>query len=194
MTRTRIIAICFALLFSTITNAKAPAPKSIIPKIDLGLKFGGNFDNIDGKSWSNTYHTGYHGGLFLGVRESIFGLQGEVLYNKGLYTYKSTGANVGNAYLDVPVLFQVKLVDRLWLQAGPQYSLLLSSKFTSNDKDASYFKTGGFSGVAGLQILLPLHLTIGARYVFGFTNWNDASSAEVWTQRSMQLFAGFRLL
>ena len=194
MKRSFFPAIIIAILFllPTPSPAQMPHPAKLVPKVDFGIKFGGNYDNINGNGWSNTYQTGYNGGIFLGVREHIFGIQGEALIGSGRYIFN--GVTVKNLYLHVPVLFQIRLVPRLWLQVGPQYSFLLSSKYASNDNATNYFKPGGVSGVAGLQLLLPLHLTLGARYSFGLTDWDNLSKNNTWTIRAMQLYVGFRLL
>lgn len=165
-----------------------------IPTMDFGIKFGGNFDNMNGNGWSNSYHTGYNGGLFLGFRENVFSVQGEALVSSGQFTH-NPGTDVKNMYVQVPVLFGVRLVPRLWLQLGPQYSLLASSKFADNSSATNYFKTGSFSGVAGVQLFLPLHLLIGARYIIGVTDCNNVSgSSDVWKQRTLQLYLGLKLI
>ncbi len=192
----------FIFLLSSITTqaklstpiTKLPAPTKYIPKLDFGVKFGGNFDNINGTGWNNTYQTGYHSGVFLGFREHVFGVQGEALLSSGQYTY-IPNTDVNNLYLHLPALLEIRVVPGIWLQSGPQYSFLLASKFAGNNNATNYFKQGGLSGVAGLQILLPLHLIIGARYIFGLSDWNEASnSSNTWKIHSVQLFAGFKFL
>ena len=59
------------------------------------------------------------------------------------------------------------------------------------------FATTDFSGVLGLQAILPLHLIVGARYVLGFIDQNANSVpglTNTWKNRSFQLYAGFRFL
>jgi hypothetical protein len=180
------------VLFCGVAQARIPGPKKVIPKVDLGVKVGASFDNMHGTGWNTTYRTGYHGGVFLGFREQVFGVQGEVLVNSTHYTLGTT-TEISNLCLDVPVMFQFRLVPRLWVQVGPQYSILLSSKYAATDKATNFFKPGAFSGVAGLQMLLPLNLMLGGRYVLGLSDWDNVGSAP-WKQRSVQLFAGVRLL
>jgi len=187
----------FTLFFFTVIfvpSVWAKGPGKYIPKVDFGVKFGGNFDNIKGNGWSNTYQSGYHGGAFIGFREQVFGFQGEALVSLAKYNLSPSNGEVNNVYLQIPALFQLKLIPRVWLQVGPQYSLLFSSKLQNNSSSTNYFKTGGAFGVAGIQILLPLHLTLGARYLFGLSNWNDMSSSNTWTMRSTQLFVGLKFI
>jgi hypothetical protein len=181
-----------ALMITASTFAKSPGPTKYVPKLDLGIKFGANYDHIKGTGWASTYQTGYHGGMFVGFREQVFGVQGEALISSGQYA-ATNGTNVKNLYLNIPGLFEIRLVPRMWLQLGPQYTFLLSSKYSSSNQPDNLFKPGGFSGVAGLQFLLPLHLTLGGRYIFGITDWNSTGGSS-WRQSTLQLFVGFKFL
>lgn len=189
---THFFVALLCLFLTSVGYAKVPGPTKFIPKIDLGVKVGASYDNMNGTGWSNTYRTGYHGGLFLGFREQVFGVQGELLLNTPHYT-SAAGTQVKNLCLDIPAMFEIRLIPRLWIQVGPQYSFLVSSKYESNSTSTNFFKPGAFSGVAGLQALLPLHLTIGARYIFGLSDWDNTGGA-AWKQRSTQLFVGFKFI
>lgn len=182
-----LLTILTAVTFAAGAFAKSPGPTKYVPKLDIGIKFGANYDHIKGTGWSDTYKTGYHGGMFVGFREQVFGVQGEALISSGQYT-QTAGPVVKNLYLNIPALFEIRMVPRMWLQLGPQYTFLLSSNGPDN-----LFKAGGFSGAAGLQFLLPLHLTLGGRYIFGLSNLNPATN-NTWKQSSLQLFIGFKFL
>jgi hypothetical protein len=183
MKHARLVASLIALLFAFSANAKLPT--KFVPSVDLGIKIGTNFDRISGTGWTGTYQSGYHGGMFVGFREQVLGVQGEALVVSGRYA-TSSGTNVKNLYLDIPGLFQIRLVSGLWFQVGPQYTLLLSSNQAGDN-----FKAGGFSGVTGLQFMLPLHLTLGGRYIFGISDWNNIGGGS-WKQTSVQLSLGLR--
>jgi hypothetical protein len=134
------------------------------------------------------------------MREYYFGLQGELLLSSASYTMKDNynlypAATIKNLYLEIPVLFEIKITHSLWLQAGPQYNFVLNSRFSPEGGSANYFKSGDFSGVIGLQVFLPYHLAIGGRYVFGLSNLGnfDASSGDSWLPQSLQLFIAFRM-
>jgi hypothetical protein len=183
----------FLILSVTALHAKITGPKRDVPKLDLGIKFGGNYDHISGNGWNSNYHTGYNSGIFLGFRESFFGIQGEALAASARYTH-APNTDINNLFLHVPVLFQIRLIPRVWLQAGPQYSFLLASRFAGGNNAADYFKQSGFSGVAGIQVFLPLHLVVGARYIFGLSDWNNLSTNNPLKLYTTQLYAGFKFL
>jgi len=193
-----------ALLFSIRSEAQIPGVgkiKKILPEPILGVKLGANFQQISGSGWENTYKPGILGGLFVGLQKGKVGVQVEGLI-KSVQFALSTPVNgkipdpVKGVYLDVPVMFEYKIIPRIWAQIGPQYSMLLSAKESGNDVKNS-FNPGDFSGVLGLQALLPVHLTVGVRYILGFTDINKESfpgASGAWKNRTVQLSVGFRFL
>jgi hypothetical protein len=137
----------------------------------------------------------------VGVTKNKIGVQVEGIVKTVKYSVsdaiKSAGGNdINTVYLDVPVLFEYKIVNRLWVQAGPQFSALLSAK--SDNKDVkSTFNTSDFSVVAGLQALLPLHIVVGARYLYGFSDMNNSANSGLTNalhNRSAQVYVGWRFL
>jgi hypothetical protein len=59
------------------------------------------------------------------------------------------------------------------------------------------FTTTDISGVLGLELRLPLHLTAGARYILGFSdvnNHDETAISEAWRNRYAQVYVGFRFL
>jgi hypothetical protein len=104
--------------------------------------------------------------------------------------------SINGVYLDVPLLLEYKLIPRLWLQLGPQFSELLSAKESGTDVKKD-FNSSDFAGVLGLEARLPLHLTVSARYILGFTNINNESvtgTTDAWNNRTIQLSVGLRFL
>ena len=80
---------------------------------------------------------------------------------------------------------------------GPQYSPVISFKDNAGNDVKKDFQSGYMSGIVGLQVILPMHFVVGARYVLGMTNINneDASGFKnSWMNRSIQLHVGFRIL
>lgn len=205
MKRTLLLsALSAALLFPGSTYAQIPGVSKVtkaLPEVDLGIKVGANFQQLTGSFWDNSYKAGFEGGAFVGIRKNKIGVQGEVMISSVKYSVTTALGSVGNSdvnalYLDVPVLLEYRIVPRLWLQLGPQFSDLVSAKSGSTDIKSNFNSTG-FSGVLGVQAQLPLHLTAGARYVLGFTNVNNESISAVsesWKSRSIQIYVGFRFL
>ena len=192
-------------------SAKSSAQKI---DVDLGIKVGANFSNINGKYWENGYKANFLGGVFLGVNGNKLGVQLEGIFSQSTYEtgkdfHSLYGAFYNNAadslkkgsfkvnYLSIPVLLNIKLFSRATIQLGPQYSGIVSV----NDKDElikdakGLFKSGSLDGVIGLQINLPARLNIGARYVIGFSDINNESAAEdAWKQRTLQVHIGYSIL
>ncbi len=96
-------------------------------------------------------------------------------------------------------MFEYKIIPRVWLQAGPQFTKILSAKNNNNDDELSNLNTMEFSGVIGAQVKLPVHLVAGARYIMSFTDINNypttgLGSSDEWKTRSIQVYVGFRFL
>jgi hypothetical protein len=211
MKRTLLLTAFSALLLSNTSQAQIPGVSKVtkaLPKVDLGLKIGANFQQTTGINWDNAYKAGITGGAFVGVYKNKIGVQAEGLIKSakmGMQFY-STGsgpvltADVKTVSLDIPVLFEYKIIPRLWIQLGPQFTTILSAKssiISSSGNDVkNYFKSSEFSGVLGLQAKLPVHLVVGARYIYGFTDINNNStfSTNKSTNRTAQVYLGFRFL
>ncbi|XZF13901.1 porin family protein [Chitinophagaceae bacterium MMS25-I14] len=184
-----------------------------MPKLQLGIKAGVNVSSLNGDNWDNGYKTNLLGGLEAGLYGNRVGISLEAFFSQSSYVtgdnfhniYEQYYNNVSDSakqgtfrvsYLNIPILFNLKLVKGLWLQLGPQYSGVVSVK----DVDAlvhdakGLFKSGDVSGVAGLRLNLPFHLSVGARYVFGFTDLNNMSIGDTWQQRTVQVHVVYNLL
>ncbi len=197
-----------AVLLSVAAHAQIPVVSKVtkaLPKVTLGLKVGANFQDLNSNStFQNSYKGGVVGGAFVGITKNKMGVQVEGLIKTVKYAIsdellqKNQSSDVNTVNLDVPVLFEYRFLPRLWVQIGPQFSSLLSAKNGSTDVKNS-FKTTDYSGILGLQAILPLHFIVGARYVLGFTDINshDLSTSlgtEAWHNRSFQIYAGWRFL
>ena len=197
-----------AILFSLSSEAQIPGVgkiKKALPEPIIGVKLGANFQQITGDAWEKSYKPGIVGGIFAGLQKGKIGVQVEGLIKSVNFQIKvPTGAQaespIKGIYLDVPVMFEYKIIPRIWAQIGPQYSMMLSAKQDGNNvKDA--FKPSEFSGVLGLQAILPVHLTAGVRYVLGFTDISNSSAntgfgtaTSAWTSRMIQVSVGWRFL
>lgn len=200
-----------ALLLPAIAGAQLP-PK---PNIDLGVKVGANFAQLRGDSWESGYKTNYLAGIFTGLRFKKFGVQVEGFFSQTKYRtvgksfyrdYPSVqyrqpvdstqSGNFGVGYINIPVLLQFKVLPMLWVQAGPQYSGIVSVRdaddLVQDSKDL--FRNNDFCGVVGLEAKLPVKVVIGARYVFGLSSINNTSTSGAWQQNTIQLHVGLSFL
>lgn len=203
MKNTLLMTVLSATILCTSTaHAQVPVVSKVLPKVTLGVKVGANFQDLNGNStFDNSYKGGVAGGVFVGVTKNKWGIQAEGLVKTVKYSlsdaFQGQGSkDVNTVYLDVPVLLEYKIVDRLWVQLGPQFSSLLSAKNNSTDVKTS-FNTTDFSGVLGLQVILPVHIIAGARYVYGFSDMNNNKQFfgnDAFHNRSFQIYAGFRFL
>lgn len=205
------VLFCFPLL----ATAQPGSPL----KVDLGIKVGANFSSLSGNGWDNGLKAGLLGGVYGGVHTSKFGGQIELLFSQVKYdmntkvlydagknalginpTFNSQAdsnknGSVAVSYLQIPILFNLKVKGPIWLQIGPQYTSIIGL----NDKENIFkdvktvINTGDVSGVIGLQVKLT-KLNVGARYIIGFSDLNSSSVSESWKQRTIQLHIGYSFL
>ena len=178
--------------------------------VSLGPKVGMNLSKLDGQSWDGGYKTNLLGGVWLAVHGSRFGIQVEGLYTQTSYITGPGFDTIYNqyvvagkdslqngqfrlSYFNIPIMAQVKILNRVWLQVGPQYSGVVSV----HDKDefvndaTKLFENGSISAVGGLWIEMTRHLNAGARYVMGLSNFNK-TDLESWKQRDVQIHIGYK--
>lgn len=156
----RVILIVFTSLFAVSTYAQG---------IDFGVKAGVNFANINDAAESLDTRTGFHAGVFLGLKFSDkIALQPELLYSQQGAEFDTGEFNLD--YVNIPVILKYYLVQGLNVQLGPQFGFVVNDDITfegvASDIEAEEFD---LSGVVGAGYDLPLGLRIDARYNFGFS-------------------------
>lgn len=180
-------------------------------KVDVGPKLGVNLSKLDAQSWEGGYKANLLGGAFLSVHGKRFGVQLEGLFTQTTYM---TGKNFDSIYQDfirasadslrqgrfrvsyfnIPIMAQVRILNRVWMQVGAQYSGVVSvrdmDEFLTDAE--SLFRKGNVSAVGGLWIDVSRRINAGARYVMGLSNVNDQYDkvAESWKQRDVQIHIG----
>ena len=176
-------------------------------QIRIGAKAGTNIVKVEGKTFKDEFRYGYHLGGFAEIvltPDKKLSLQPEVLFNQYSTTldssFKEIYENVINSkqssvklnYLSIPILLNYKLIGPVYLQAGPQFGILMSQdkNFLQNGADA--FKKGDFSMIGGAQVRLSkIYLT--GRYVIGLNNINDIDNKDKWKSQVLQLSVGLSL-
>jgi hypothetical protein len=78
---------------------------------------------------------------------------------------------------------------KIKLQFGPQWGMLLNEKVDSLKTSRNIFKNGDFSLGGGIMFQLPF-VHFGGRFEQGLTNINDIDNKDKWKNQSFQLFAG----
>ncbi len=117
-----------------------------------------------------------------------FSIQPEVIYNSvgSKYESNSSSSTLTLDYITVPVMFQYNVVPQFYLEAGPEFGLLVGakSKFESGsvsgeaDLDKDNFNDFNFGLGIGAGFNLTNNIGINARYVAGFTDVTDDSNTE----------------
>ena len=161
----------------------------------FGIKGGLNLSNITDSdsefadlnaNVSSKSKVGFYGGLFMNAPISEnFSIQPEILYNNvgTKITGKDEMGNNGSIrlnldYISVPVMFQYKATPSFYLEAGPQFGLLVNSNLkteidgtsvtTNVDKDN--FNTFDLGVGLGAGYWITPQLGLNARYVAGVTD------------------------
>lgn len=188
MKKISILAVC---LFGFIVGANA--------QVALGIKGGLNFANIDADEafGDPDSKTGYHFGIFLEAGLGGINLQPELLFS-------AKGAeDVDLSYIEVPILLKKNFAKVLNVHFGPQFGFLTKAEGTSIEivngnatetkidiKDQ--MKSADLSAVVGAGVNAPFGLTAGARYVFGLSDINDDGSDAKVTNKTVQIFVGWK--
>lgn len=184
-----------AALFCTTTAIAQTGPlKKIVPVVTLGVKAGVNMQQANGSAINSSFATGVLGGAFVGVSKKKMGVRVEGLVKSAKVDFgTSTGtATINTVGIDIPVLFEYSVIKRLKLHVGPQFTTILSAKSGGTDVKNS-IASSDISVAAGAEVYLPLKLTLGARYIKGFTDM-DKTSAGKWTTSTLQFTVGYRFL
>lgn len=169
--------------------------------IGVGLKGGVNFANQSIKDiadqlgdYSTKGRTGFHGGAYVVLAFSEkWAIQPEILYSsQGSEIPEEDIVNQFN-YMSIPVLLRWKPISLISIEAGPQFSSLLSVTDTNGDSIKDSFKNGDFGLAFGATVHLPLGFNAGARYIYGFS---DISDVEDWEVKNTlgQIFVGWTFL
>jgi Outer membrane protein beta-barrel domain len=174
-------------------------------KFRLGIIGGINLNSVDGRSFKNEYNFNYQLGGFILINPfTKVGFQPEVHFAQQSATYSNDltdiyddlalGGDQAQAKLSTLkftglVNFDIGPSQRVKLQIGPQYAIVINETTGVQGAAKDIFKKGDFSGVAGIWLQLPI-VFIGARYAHGFSNLNDIDNRDTWKSRSFQIIAG----
>lgn len=161
-----LVAGTFVFAQKTSTNTTSSSP------IRFGLKAGINISSLSDSEFSSK--TGFYGGAFANIPVAKdFSVQPEVLYSGMGAKHLSTDSKVNLDYISIPVMLQYNALPNLYLEAGPQFNFLVSSKvkFPSSSIDGKdIFKTFDFGLGLGAGYYLTPNIGVNVRYVAGLTN------------------------
>jgi hypothetical protein len=201
--RARILA--SVLLLLTLTAANSYGQQSL----EYGLKAGGNYFKVGGRSFDNTYNLSFSGGAYAELNyTSHWTLQPEFLFNQTL-TKTSAEFNqiyggvsyqlVSLDYLAVPILIAYRPIPELSILVGPQYGFLIAQTTgllqpngSTNGSNQNAFSRSDFSLIIGGQLNLG-KVKVGLRYSEGLNNINRINTTDTWRQYGLQLYFAYQI-
>ena len=158
----------------------------------FGVKAGANFSNIS--EMEADTKVGFYGGLFMNAPIAAeFSIQPELLYN-------NLGAKEGDYklnldYISVPVMFQYNATPKFYLEAGPQFSFLISAKGKEDSKSVDVKdELNGFDFGVGLGAgyWITPKLGVNARYVAGFTDIAKENEGDAFKNNNFQVGLAYK--
>ncbi len=152
----------------------------------FGVKAGINVSSISEKGYKETNtRVGFNAGVFANIPlSSTFSVQPELLYSqqgsktKDVIAGKEFSDVLKLDYISVPVMFQYKVIPQFYVEAGPEFSFLASSKNETKlggstgelDLDSKFFNKFNFGLGIGAGFDITQNIGVNARYVFGLTD------------------------
>jgi len=173
-----------------------------------GFKGGLNLNKIQGESFKDEFNYNYFLGGFMQINITRkLGIQPELNFVQTsaeqsdditvIYDDLFLGGNQKKATLDYLKLAGLLNIDlgpsqRVKLQLGPQWGMLLNEAVDSLKSPQDIFKKGEFSVLGGIMLQLPL-VHIGTRYEIGLTDVNGIDNQDQWKSQAWQFFVGITL-
>ena len=174
----KLILIVFTVLITATSFAQG---------IDVGIKAGANFATLTDVDDVST-RTGLLIGAFVTLKfTDKMALQGDILYSQQGAKGDNGFSDLELDYIVFPIVFKYYIVDRLNIQAGPQFGSVINDNFGAND-----FESFDISGVVGIGVDLPLNLRVTGRYSFGLNDIsyvNYYNGVEVTTNAKNSVFS-----
>jgi hypothetical protein len=173
-------------------------------KFELGIKGGADVQQISGVSFKKEFAYGYHLGAYSEIKLSkVVSIQPELYYSaaimkKGnsldtiLYDIRANIKQIKFGYINIPILFNFKLSDKVKLQIGPRYGILSNTNLSVKSNAEKAFKSGDFALISGIQLQFS-KVRVYARHQIGLTNMNEISNKENWKNQSIHIGIGLKM-
>jgi Outer membrane protein beta-barrel domain len=193
-------ALAFSLLLLTASTVRTYAQSSL----ELGIKGGGNYMKIGGRSFDGKNYPGFQAGVYGQLNfTSKWSLQPELDFSQTIGKTSDnftqiylgpSGQQVNLNYVELPVLVSFKPVPELSLLLGPQVGYLFSQ--TTNLLPPTVGATDAFqkldlSIVFGAQLNLG-KFALGLRYQSGLNNISFRTT-DTWRQYGAQFYVAYQL-
>ena len=203
-----VLPLLLSILCINAYSQKKKDPSDVESLIRVGFKGGLNLNKIEGKSFKNGFNYNYSLGGFMQINFSRkLGLQPEVNFVQttveqsdditDVYDDLFLGGSQKKAKLDYLKFAGLMNIDvgpseRVKLQFGPQWGMLLGQGTDSLNSPQDLFSKGELSVLGGIMLQLPL-IHIGTRYEYGLTNINGTENGDHWKSQAWQFFVGITL-
>lgn len=164
---------------------------------NLGIKVGQNFskvNNVAADKSQASFHIGAQASIkltdMLSVAPEVILSQTKLEADPSLMDV--LGANNLQPetyhlnYLSFPVLLQIRPINKLVLELGPQYSVLMNQSKDGKELASMAFKSGEFAFVGGAKIQFS-NIAAYGRYVAGMQDINAIQDQQQWKTRQWQL-------
>jgi hypothetical protein len=201
-----LLLLCALCLNSYSQKKKDPSEKESLFR--WGFKGGLNLNKIEGESFKDEFNYNYFLGGFMQINITRkVGIQPELNFVQTsaeqsddisvIYDDLFLGGNQKKAKLDYLKLagllnFDLGPSQRVKLQLGPQWGMLLNEAVDSLKSPQDVFKKSEFSVLGGIMLQLPL-IHIGTRYEIGLTDINGIDNQDQWKSQAWQFFVGITL-
>lgn len=198
----RVVIVCAMLVAAQQAFAQA--------QFAVGIKAGPNFATIDTKASPNTNYenrTGFHGGAFMLVKATKFGIQPEIIFSQqgSKVRINSQDFESNFTYMNIPVILKLYTLGGINIQAGPQFGFVTSAEAPIEDQVGVYsvedvkdrMKSSDFTVAMGLGWDFPFGLTLDARYNLGLSKiYEEAPAHQTGTARNQvfQFSLGYKLI
>ena len=151
----------------------------------FGVKAGANFSQLkfSNKAYTTSTIVGIHAGLFYKIGFSKkAAVQPEIYYSSEGNKWKasSTTGEISESQVRIPLLFQYYITESVYVEAGPQYSLLISIKQSRNGGEKEdirdFYKPGAAGYAFGAGYRFPGNLSglrAGIRFNGDFSRINN---------------------
>lgn len=173
----------FLSLLFTSANSFAQGPlKSILDRLQFGVKAGGNYSDFMNADFGTEGLPGFHAGAIVGFKindklsiqeEFLFSQQGAKL--KGDFLGKQ---DIKLSYMSVPILLKYRTRSGFYIEAGAQSSFKIKEDVVGLSS-GDFAKKLDFGAAGGLGYQSKSGFGIGARYVYGFSKVGDFQSPSI---------------
>ena len=184
---------CIVIIVAVFTVANVNAQE----KFSIGIKVGQNFTSVNNVAVDRNTAS-FHAGVTtrFGISEKL-GMSPEIILSQTKLEADPTLMDLVGSnnlqpetyhlnYLSFPVLLQVKPTNKLAIELGPQYSVLMSQSKDGKELASMAFKSGEFAFIGGARIQFSGIAAYG-RYVVGMQDINALQEQQHWKTRQWQL-------